>query len=198
MPTHQMEPTLPSFSFDLENMATELMQKDAALFGILRPQVAKSLARLVRSMNCYYSNLIEDHHTRPTDIDRAMLGEYDTQPEKRNLQLEARAHIQIQELLEQGEGPAPPTQARFLLWVHREFCNRLPPELLWAENGNERIPVVPGQFRNNDVTVGQHVAIKSNLITDFLKRFDAVYGCQKVVSVFSCTFFKSARSGGVT
>ena len=43
-------------------------------------------------MNCYYSNLIEGHNTLPVDIDRAMNNELATEPERRNLQLEARAY----------------------------------------------------------------------------------------------------------
>ncbi|ASV84481.1 hypothetical protein CES85_5275 [Ochrobactrum quorumnocens] len=31
------------------------------------------LADLVRSMNCYYSNLIEGHNTHPVDIERALM-----------------------------------------------------------------------------------------------------------------------------
>jgi hypothetical protein len=30
------------------------------------------LANLVRSMNCYYSKLIEGHDTHPVDIERAL------------------------------------------------------------------------------------------------------------------------------
>ncbi len=42
-------------------------------------------------MNCYYSNLIEGHDTHPVDIERALKADYSTDPEQRNLQLEARA-----------------------------------------------------------------------------------------------------------
>ena len=35
-------------------------------------------------MNCYYSNLIEGHHTHPVDIERAMKNDYSADPEQRN------------------------------------------------------------------------------------------------------------------
>jgi len=44
-------------------------------------------------MNCYYSNLIEGHNTLPIDIDRALRDDYAGDPKRRNLQLEARAHM---------------------------------------------------------------------------------------------------------
>jgi hypothetical protein len=44
----------------------------------------------------YCSNLIEDHNTHPRDIDRALNDEYSKDPKRRELQLEARAHIEVQ------------------------------------------------------------------------------------------------------
>ena len=47
-------------------------------------------------MNCYYSNLIEGHDTHPIDIERAMNKDYSADPQQRDLQLEAEAHIAVQ------------------------------------------------------------------------------------------------------
>ena len=51
-------------------------------------------------MNCYYSNLIEGHRTRPIDIERALAQDFSSDLEQRNLQLEAKAHIEVQTLLD--------------------------------------------------------------------------------------------------
>ncbi len=56
-------------------------------------------------MNCYYSNLIEGHDTHPHDIDRALIADYSSRPEKRALQLEARAHIEVQRMIDGGQAP---------------------------------------------------------------------------------------------
>jgi Fic family protein len=64
--------------------------------------VLSALADLVRAMNCYYSNLIEGHDTHPVDIERALKNEYSAEREKRNLQLEARAHIAVQQWIDGG------------------------------------------------------------------------------------------------
>ena len=81
---------------DLNDLALELVEKSAAFRSSLPPSIAASLSDLIRSMNCYYSNLIEGHNTHPIDIDRALAGDYSTDPEQRDLQLEAEAHIAVQ------------------------------------------------------------------------------------------------------
>ncbi|MEM6559878.1 MAG: hypothetical protein AAF605_08845 [Myxococcota bacterium] len=49
----------------LVELAFELAKKSAALRASLPPALARSVADLVRAMNCYYSNLIEGHDTHP-------------------------------------------------------------------------------------------------------------------------------------
>jgi Fic family protein len=57
---------------DLLDLLTELPARAGQLGARLHPRTAASLASLVRVMNCYYSNLIEGHNTRPRDIERAL------------------------------------------------------------------------------------------------------------------------------
>jgi hypothetical protein len=42
--------------------------------------IHRSLAALVRSMNCYYSNLIEGHDTHLVDIERALRQDFSADP----------------------------------------------------------------------------------------------------------------------
>ena len=91
-----MEPLLPEDRQELEDLATDLVAKASTLAGRLHPVMRASVGDLVRSMNCYYSNLIEGHNTLPIDIDRALNNELSKEPERRNLQLEAaRGRIPI-------------------------------------------------------------------------------------------------------
>ncbi|BBE32444.1 hypothetical protein SmB9_01020 [Sphingosinicella microcystinivorans] len=53
-------------------------------------------------MNCYCSNLIKGHNTHPIDIERALNNDLSADPEQRNLQLAARAHIAVQEWIDAG------------------------------------------------------------------------------------------------
>src|SRR3984893_13865768 len=86
----------------LTDLAVELAQKAAGFRRSLPPSLLESLADLVRAMNCYYSNLIEGHNTHPVDIERALRNDYSKDPYKRDLQLEAKAHIVVQEWIDRG------------------------------------------------------------------------------------------------
>ncbi|MEZ5514365.1 MAG: Fic family protein [Steroidobacteraceae bacterium] len=163
----------------LENLAFDLAREASELAAQLQRVVRLSVADLVRSMNCYYSNLIEGHNTHPRDIDRAMAADYSSDPRRRDLQLEARAHIEVQRMIDErvGDMPRPPTSRAFIEWTHREFCKRLPESLLVVDNPDtkERVLVVPGQLRSRTVSVGRHVAPAAEDLPGFMRRFEDAY-----------------------
>jgi Fic family protein len=173
----RMEPMLPEDQPELENLATDLVARANALAGRLNPALRAGTGDLVRSMNCYYSNLIEGHRTLPVDIDRALKDDYAKDKEKRNLQREARAHIEVQRIIDRGEAPTPIVSVEFILWIHREFCSRLPSDLLWVENPqtHERQRVVPGELREQQVRIGRHIPPAATELQAFLARFAEVY-----------------------
>lgn len=177
-----MEPLHPPGGQALQDLGLSLIEKAGALSGKLHPQVARAVSDLVRSMNCYYSNLIEGHNTHPRDIERALQERYSTQIQKRNLQLEAKAHIEVQKKIDEGEHESPVVSTRFLLWVHDEFCRNLPDEMLWVENpdSNQKIHATPGKFREGFVQVGQLIPPASEHLTSFLKRFEEAYSPDKL------------------
>ena len=156
-----MEPMLPQDRGQvLENLAVELVAKANQLSGQVKLEVQAGIGDLVRSMNCYYSNVIEGHNTHPRDIDSALDNRYSDNPEKRSLQQEAMAHIEVQRMIDAGEAPdVPPTSPEYIRWIHYEFCRRLPDDLLWVESpaAKTRIQVVPGEFREGAVQIGRHV-----------------------------------------
>ena len=161
----------------LSDLAIELATRSAGFRRSLSDGVVTALADLVRSMNCYYSNLIEGHDTHPVDIERALKKDYSADPEKRNLQLEAAAHVAVQKWIDADGLTVPATSSDAILEIHRRFCELLPAELLLVEHPTtkERIPVVPGAFREHDVEVGRHVPISPGALPRFLKRFEDVY-----------------------
>lgn len=161
----------------LNDLALELAEKSAAFRSGLPASIAEALADLVRAMNCYYSNLIEGHDTHPIDIERAMRNEYSADPGRRNLQLEARAHVAVQKWIDEDGMAEPPTAPASIIELHRRFCDLLPPELLFVENPKtgEKIPVVPGELRTRYVEVGRHVAISPGAVPRFLERMHRAY-----------------------
>jgi Fic family protein len=178
--TGLMEPMLVSESSprrtQLADLTVDLAAKTAAFKHSLPSGVIASLAKLVRSMNCYYSNLIEGHDTHPVDIERALNNDYSADPKKRDLQKEAIAHIAVQEWIDEGGLNGRATTQEGIVEVHRRFCELLPEELLWVENETkERIQVIPGKLRDRDVAVGRHVPVSPGALPRFLTRFEEAY-----------------------
>jgi len=161
----------------LTDLALELAQRSAGFRRSLPESLLASLAGLVRSMNCYYSNLIEGHDTHPIDIERALSGEYSKDAKKRDLQLEARAHIAVQQWIDDGGLKGRAVTADAIREIHRRFCERLPAELLWVEDSTskEKIRVVPGELRHRDIAVGDHIPVSPGAVPRFLRRFEEVY-----------------------
>src|SRR5216683_4127271 len=118
----------------LTDLALELAQKSAGFRRSLPESVLSSLAELVRSMNCYYSNLIEGHDTHPVDIERALKNDYSNDARKRDLQLEAKAHITVQKWIDGGGLGGRAVTSDGIREIHARFCRELPEDLLWVED----------------------------------------------------------------
>lgn len=176
----RMEPMLPEEGNRvLEDLAIDLVSKSSSLASKLSPKLRKSVASLVRSMNCYYSNLIEGHHTHPLDIEKALKEDFSKNIEQRNLQLEAKAHIYVQELIDVGETWTKQNivSKETIAKIHKEFYQQLPEELCWATNpsSGRKIKVKPGKFRDKEVVVGKHIPPLGKNVNNFLKRFEEAY-----------------------
>jgi Fic family protein len=163
---------------ELTDLTVEAAARSAGFRRSLPDGVRAALADLVRAMNCYYSNLIEGHDTHPVDIERALKNDYSNDPRKRDLQLEAKAHITVQRWIDAGGLAGRPVSLAGIREVHYRFCERLPDDLLWLENPDtgERLKVVPGQLRDRDVRVGQHVPISPGAVPRFLAHCEGAYG----------------------
>ena len=187
MKTCAMEPLLPSDpKSELADLVLELVAKSSALAGQVHGRVRDAIGDLVRSTNCYYSNLIEGHDTHPRDIERALIDRYVEEPRRRELQLEARAHINLQRAIDAGEDPdIDPTSADYLRWLHREFYGQLPESLLTVEDPDtgEAIRIVPGEFRASGVIVGRHVPPSADELKSFLRRFEEAYAPDRLPRV---------------
>lgn len=178
----RMEPLLIAESsrhrVTLTDLAVDLAARSAGFRRSLPEGVRTALADLVRAMNCYYSNLIEGHDTHPVDIERALRNDYSHDPRKRDLQLEAKAHITVQQWIDGGGLKDRAVTAEGICEIHRRFCERLPEELLWVQEQpgqGERVKVAPGELRRRDVKVGQHIPISPGAVPRFLAHFERAY-----------------------
>ena len=166
---------------DIVDLIAELTGLTEQLGARLHPHAAASLADLVRIMNCYYSNLIEGHNTIPRDIERALANELDNDQSRRNLQIEASAHIRVQRLIDAlyaTDALPEPAAAEFLQWLHAEFYRDAADEMLWINNGQNAFKMTPGVFRSvkeQDVVVGRHLPPGSEFVGDFMRYFEQRY-----------------------
>lgn len=157
----------------LDDLALRLEREAASLADSLAPPTLEAVADFLRIANSYYSNRIEGHDTRPGSIERAMRGEFAADPALRALQREAWAHTEVERSAEAyfaaPDAPEPLSEAG-LVWLHRNFYDRVPEELRYVEDPatGRREPVVPGGLRSFDVTVGRHFPPPPGDIATFL------------------------------
>ncbi len=165
----------------IANVIADLSAASATLGAKLHPATAAALASAVRIMNCHYSNLIEGRATRPRDIERALAGDLDADEDRRNLQIEAAAHIRLQGAIDlmAAEGRLPePASPDFIQWLHREFYKDAPLSMRTIRGDRATFEMTPGAWRSDpahDVAVGRHVPPSSGRVSDFMAHFASRY-----------------------
>ena len=147
----RIEPArLEEVSEAMSDVIAELAAAAAALSRVLHPRTAENLASLVRIMNTYYSNLIEGHDTRPP-ISRAHSPVNSrTTKVRRDLQIEAAAHVRVQAQIDRLASRDALCRARlveFIRWLHREFYQDAPAEYLRVRATVRRLLMQPGVWR---------------------------------------------------
>lgn len=183
----RVEPCLLEESSErVADAIAELSAASGHLGARLQPRTAESLAGLVRVMNCYYSNLIEGHNTLPRDIERALGGDLDADEARRNLQVEARAHIRVQREIDRlfavGELPEPASRD-FIRWLHREFYRDAPDAMLLIRGAGREFRMEPGVFRTlpeHEVQVGRHLPPSSEAVDAFMRHFEERYRMERM------------------
>lgn len=178
----RIEPaSLESIPPQVADLVAAISARSSHLAGSLHPRTAASLAQLVRIMNAYYSNLIEGHNTKPGEIVKALAGDLDADEARRNLQLEAAAHVRVQARIDQlaSDGSLPnPTSLDFIRWLHAEFYREQPIEMLGVRGRDDRYVMEPGKFRSEsaqDVAVGRHQPPSGPYVENFMRYFAERY-----------------------
>jgi len=140
----------------LMSLAAELVREAHRLGAQARP-LTPALAPLLRAMNSYYTNKIEGQHTRPYDIERALVKDFDADQGQAAKQRLALAHIDAEVQLEAATraSSAELFEASFVQDIHRALYQRLPEA---DRTTKDHLVVVPGAWRQALVTAGKHTA----------------------------------------
>ena len=171
---------------EISDLIAELIEKTTTLKTVLHPRTAESLSSIIRIMNCYYSNLIEGHNTKLQDIERAINNDFEDNDERRNLQIEALAHINVQKKVDElyADGKLPnPTSVKFISWLHKEFYSDASDDMLTIKIGNRSIVMEPGKFRStaeHNVSVGRHAPPGGLYVEAFMRYFEQRYNAEKM------------------
>jgi Fic family protein len=170
-----LEPAFPEQHEEaLEDLACSVIGQAARLEGKVRGPLREDLVEVTRWMHCYYSNLIEGQHTRVHDIEAALRHDFSSEPEKRDLQQLALAHLACQRWAA-GYGGSPFAQ-EFFCELHRRFYSELPEPLRVATTWTGvKVPLEPGRLRTTNVKVGTHVGPEHALVPALLLRFRERY-----------------------
>lgn len=182
----QLAPFIPSDkalqSALLPDRVMRLSHKSAKLSGQLTATTLHTLEAYMRVINSYYSNLIEGNATRPHEIRAAQQGLYSADLVKRDLQKESLAHMKVQQWMQEQEPSLEQIMSTdFIKQVHQQFYANIP-ESLWSikkANGEVAGKLVPGQWREQDVVVGAHIAPAAEVLPALMQSFCKTYQLQR-------------------
>jgi len=183
-----MEPMLPQSSISgLAEVSVKIMRKSGELKASLPSLIVRhEVARLVREMNSYYSNLIEGHKTLPRDIERALKEDFFEDEAMRNNQQLSIAHIKTEEAMRDRltkDSDLNVFSADFVRWLHREFYSNVPEDQWFTTcKSGKHYPLVPGEFRDYNIDIGYHVPPDFPELTGFLERFSTAYSTDKILA----------------
>ena len=162
----------------LLHLAEEVCIKSAMLKGTHNTQIIYALKELLRKTNSYYSNKIESEGTHPLDIDRAMKQEFFANKKEKDLQLLSLAHIEVQKYVENycEDFSHSPFSREFILSIHKEFYSKDGMEVfLNVTNKDETLKMIPGELRDRDVAIRNHIAPEASKLTGLMNAFENLY-----------------------
>ncbi len=154
---HKISPLMPEDRVldPLHEKAGALIRQATALLS--HGAILEPLRPLLRAMNSYYTNRIEGQHARPSDIERALLRQVDSDSEIARRQRLAVSHLEAERKLDDlwmNRPLADLYTVDAVSEIHRSLFDRLPPEDCRSEDGEI---MIPGEIRSRPVAVGRHL-----------------------------------------
>ncbi|MBM2518635.1 Fic family protein [Pseudomonas aeruginosa] len=161
---------------DLQDAVVELMRLDAALHANIPQPLRLPMMNLLRKVNSYYSNRIEGNSTVPADVLRAQDLPADVRAGEELLEI--KRHIEAQKRL--SDDPIDEVDIctnGAISRMHREFYEGMPEEFLQIKvnEEGETVRLVPGEFRDQGVKVGNHIPPAAENLRTYMNWFEGAY-----------------------
>jgi Fic family protein len=180
----------------LLEQAAELVAESHRLGGQAGSAIAQALRPRLQAMNSYYTNKIEGQQTKPADIERAVHRDFDADADLAKKQRLAIVHMEVEEELEKaviGQPIRDLFSSKMPSEIHRLLYGKLPKGDRITEDGK---PIVPGEYRRDDVTVGRHLAPSwkdiEGLVEGWAARYRALAGTEALVVGTACSHHRLA------
>ncbi len=195
---NQFQPLYPETRVlgPLQELASEIIAQCHHLHGQAGESIVRALTPKLRAMNSYYTNKIEGQHTLPINIERALEKDFDADAELAKKQRLAIAHMEVEELLESELEDVSLNDLfdpALVCKIHGELYSRLPEKDRVTDEGKI---IIPGQYREEDVTAGRHVAPEWKSIDDLMKAWASHYrgltGTEALVIGIACSHHRLA------
>ena len=159
----------------------ELARISGRLERALAPETALALRQALAGINGYYSNLIEGASTEPIEAELALTTDRpeNSDPQYDALLAQARAGIiaslsMDEALRDPANDPLSPEMIRF---AHFVFCSNISSAALEVRGSDGRSSrVIPGQFRDEHVRVGEHIAPAPEDVPELISALPAFIG----------------------
>ena len=193
----QIQPLYPEdrVTGPLLQLAAKLVAECHRLGGQAGEPVVRALRPKLRAMNSYYTNKIEGQHSLPGDIERAVRREFDADAALAKKQRLALAHMEVEQQLEEKQAtPRDLFDRQLVREIHGLLYGKLPEGDRITDEGR---PIVPGDYRRDDVAVGRHVAPPWKDIDDLLNgwadRYRSLAGAEALLIGIACSHHRLAR-----
>jgi Fic family protein len=180
----------------LSELAATLLSECHRLGAQASEPLVRALRPRLRAMNSYYSNKIEGQHTKPAAIEQALQQHFDADAALAKKQRLALAHMEVENEIEQKAQRLDAKalfEAGFVKEIHQFLYSKLPAADRVTDDGK---PVVPGEFRRDEVLAGRHLAPPWKDVEDLVQawgsRYRTVSGAEALLIGTACSHHRLA------
>ncbi len=176
-----MEPFFPDdVSGTIETLATELLEKIAALNAVGNPITREAIRQFLVPVEGFYKSILFDQNLMPEDVRDFFKGKLsvDAPTRLKQLQLDAAQQVlkNLKAVLDNPENDDIPASAGFLKQLHKDYRSIFKSAAEQHELNTEiSIEKHAGNYRETDVAFGQGMSPYFGSLPFFMSEFENAY-----------------------